>query len=359
MRVLHLVHQPRYSGAELLVSGLTEVHAAMGHVSLVASYSPSEQDFMEVIYRQKVIGVPWVCSDKFKKKFARIEFLAGVEREFRPDVVFAHSEIPALYARLAGLKHVISVLHSQTNFQSPLTFAAEAVLQFRSAGVVSVSEVARSNYATRFRRPPTKYIANGVDLGRFRFSSAARGRVRRELGISCSDRVVLQVGRLSRVKRQHLTLAAITPLIRADANLRLIFAGISEDPLYQGELVSEVARRGVARNVHFLGGRQDVADLLSAADLFVMPSEIEAQGIALVEALAAGLPIVGARIDGFAFARDMEGVNLLDPERLSNFQKAIAAGLNIGFHRFERPLPELDIHKTASAYLEFANRCID
>lgn len=356
MRVLHVVYTPRYSGAEMLVASLTEVHAKMGHVSQVVAMNPPEDDFKLVMNRQQLEGTDWLAPPTPMSRAARLRFLRATATLFQPDVTFAHSVIPAAYARMAGCKNVISVLHSASNYAAGYLRFFENFLQHRLAGVISVSEPARLDYSSNFSAPKTKFIPNGIELGCFTGRTKNRKLVRQNLGINSTDLLVVQVGRLDPVKQQHLSLEAMLPIIKDDPSVHLIIAGLIENERYFAALKSTCQRAGVECNVHFLGPRNDVPDLLGAADLFLMPSLREAQGIAMVEALASGLPVIGSRISGFKFAEGFEGVTLLAAENAGRFTSAIRAALAPP-RRYERDLCGFDIRDTAKAYIEFASEC--
>lgn len=356
MRILHVVYTPRYSGAEMLVASLTKVHAKMGHTSRVVAMNPPEEDFKLVMNRQQLDGTDWLAPPKPMSRSARVRFLRANARLFQPDVTFAHSVIPAAYVRMAGSKNVISVLHSASNYEAGRLRFFEHFLQHRLAGVISVSEPARLDYSSSFSAPKTKFIPNGIELGCFRDRTKNREYIRQNLGLNSTDLLVVQVGRLDPVKQQHLSLQAMLQIIKDDPAVHLIIAGLIENKDYFAALKSTSQRAGIERNVHFLGPRDDVPDLLGAADVFLMPSLREAQGIAMVEALASGLPVIASRIPGFEFAGGFEGVRLLAVKNLEIFTSAISAALTQR-RRYDRDLSGFDVRDTAKAYIEFANQC--
>lgn len=279
-------------------------------------------------------------------------------KETQPDVVFAHSVIPAAYARMAGSWPVITVLHSENDYPSGKIRLSEYILQYRSAGVISVSEISHKSYTNSFSQPKAIFIPNGIDVRSIQNALQNRLNLRVALGIHSDTLLLLQVGRISRIKRQHLTLTALESLVCKSPRYHLLFAGIVEDIEYQHELEDYVAKKELSNHVTFLGPRLDVADLLAAADVFVMPSSREAQGLALLEALASGLPVVASDISGFQFAREYSGVSLINPENINTFTAAIIEATPFSNYRLNRPANEFDIQTTATRYIEFAKECI-
>lgn len=359
MRILHVIHTPRYSGAEILVATLTKIHAQMGNTSSVVAINPSKDDFVSVIDDQRRNGIDWFLPVQPLKRLARSAFISRVNGDFSPDVIFAHSVIPAAYARLAGARGVITVLHDagEDDYDSHHFRLSEKLLQYRSAGVIAVSEVAMRNYTKKFPRPATRHIPNGVELGSLVRTTAQRDAIRRRLGCRGGERLVVQIGRFGLMKQQHLSFEALLPVIRKDRTVHLLFAGVEEDSSYLDNLRRRVQETGVSSNVHFLGPRNDVADLLSAADLYLMPSLREAHSVAMIEALAAGLPIIGSLIPSFKYATKYDGVHLLQVENIEMFRSSICSVLDRP-RRFDRNLKGLDIIDTAKSYIEFGNRCI-
>ena len=105
---------------------------------------------------------------------------------------------------------------------------------------------------------------------------------------------ILAAGRLAPVKGHADLLAALAPLLRGEKAL-LRIAG---DGPEQERLVALAAELGVSDTVEFLGFRSDLPELMRAADLFVLPSRMEGFGLAVVEAMAAGVPVVATHVGG-------------------------------------------------------------
>jgi glycosyltransferase involved in cell wall biosynthesis len=141
-----------------------------------------------------------------------------------------------------------------------------------------------------------RVIPNGIDFERMRPSTGdARQRLRGELGLG-DDLAVLVVARLHAEKGYDHLFEALPEIRRRTRQpFRLLIAG--EGPLraaYEGR----VRALGCGDVVRFLGFRKDIADLMIASDVFLLPSIAEAFGLALVEALYEGLPVVATRVGG-------------------------------------------------------------
>jgi glycosyltransferase involved in cell wall biosynthesis len=119
--------------------------------------------------------------------------------------------------------------------------------------------------------------------------------VRSALGLEPRHELVATVGSLTVQKAQHVLLDAFARVHAARPEARLVIAG--EGPLREG-LERQAAGLGITDVVHFAGAREDIADLMDAADLFVLSSVREGLPITLLEAMRAGRPAVVTRIGG-------------------------------------------------------------
>lgn len=134
-------------------------------------------------------------------------------------------------------------------------------------------------------------VRNAIDAEQFRFSRDTRTRVRRELGWE-GRLVVGHVGNFSWPKNHVFLVKVFRELrrLQPDALLALVGTGGENEP----SLHDEAAKPEWEGSIHLLGGRDDVAAVLQGMDVFVFPSHFEGFGIALLEALAAGLPAIAS-----------------------------------------------------------------
>lgn len=145
---------------------------------------------------------------------------------------------------------------------------------------------------TKFHAKKTVYIPGvGVDLSRFR-PVKLTGEKRRELGLGNDDFVMLNVGELSPRKNQAVAVEALALL---PDNVHLVICGQGPD---HEALVQLAESLGVANRLHLLGYRSDIAEIIAASDAFVFPSLQEGLPVAVMEAMACGLPVVASKIRG-------------------------------------------------------------
>jgi glycosyltransferase involved in cell wall biosynthesis len=131
-------------------------------------------------------------------------------------------------------------------------------------------------------------VPNSVELSRFRpVAPAERRQLREELGLQPSDRVLISVGKMNRGKGNDLLIRAMPRVLARAPRCQLWLLGVGPD---QDALQRLAGRCGVDRAVRFLGLRTDVERYLWAADLFVFASRFEGMPLAVLEAMACGLP---------------------------------------------------------------------
>lgn len=184
----------------------------------------------------------------------------------------------------------------------------------KTGTVVAVSEQVRAQLADAgIRRDATEVIHNGVDTSEFKPGPANRSA----LGLPENVPLALFVGEI-RTPRKNLD--TVLEALASVPSLHLAVVGDRDGSPYP----RMAERIGVSDRVRFMGFRQDVPDLMRAADLFVFPSRYEACSLVLLEAMASGLPIVTAQTAGGAeLVEDCFGRVLPDP----NDEQALARAL--------------------------------
>jgi glycosyltransferase involved in cell wall biosynthesis len=137
-------------------------------------------------------------------------------------------------------------------------------------------------------------ICNGVDVKRYQ-RAVDRVAIRRKLGLPEQAHLIAVVGTLKRQKGHSYLIEAASSLVSEYLELHILFIG---DGDLSEELQAQTRAAGLDQHIHFLGSRYDVPDLLAASDYFVLPSLWEGLPMALIEAMASGLPIVATDVSG-------------------------------------------------------------
>ena len=164
--------------------------------------------------------------------------------------------------------------------------------------MVAVSESNRRYCIDVQRIRPDKLLVidNGIDPADLPPPApAVIEQLRGELGLSSKDFVITMVGRLHPQKDHECLLRAVAALVGDLPAMRVLLVGAG--PL-KGKLAGRIAALGLGGRVRLLGERRDVAEILALSDLFVLPSRCEGMPNAVLEAMAAGLPVLATRVDG-------------------------------------------------------------
>jgi len=303
MRILHVDPERGWGGGEVQVVALLRELAARGHVSRLAAHP----------------GGP----------LARVA--AGVGIPVVPLRVRHHLDLPAALAlrRLVPGHDVVHFHTARAHALAPLCRRGGARLvvtrrmDYVPAGgpyarflynravdsVIAISEGVRDSLLRAgVRRERIRVVASGIEPAALAAPPGARDVLRREWGIAPDEVTVLAAGALERRKGHAVLLAAAVALAPRRLGLRYVLCG-------EGGEGAALARAAAPLDgaVRFAGFRDDMPACLAAADIAVLPSLQEGLGVAALEAMGAGLPVVASRVGGLAEVVADEETGLLVP----------------------------------------------
>ncbi len=227
--------------------------------------------------------------------------LARMLDERQIDVLHTHDHRTNLIAALAVRRRptkLVATLHQPLRrhwWLWHLEMLDELVVQ-RFDRVLPVAGMIRDELVAKHPRMAarTTAVLNGVDLSRFE-APQDRAAARAELGITPDQVLCLTIGRLSDDKGIDALLDSVPAVARQCSTVRWAIAG--RGPL-EASLKAQCTRLGLDDRVQFLGYREDVPRLFAAADILVVASTSEGCPIAILEAMAAGCPVVCTRVGG-------------------------------------------------------------
>jgi len=295
-------------------------------------------------------------------------------REERIDIVHAHlsdAEFLGFFASLLGCaKRFCITVHTPKllpeergrGLRNTVRGLLMRLLYRKANAVVAVSKdtaaLLRDQYAVD---PATlRIIANGVETRALAEHRPAFGR--EALGLAAGGHVLLCVGRLTLAKGHRYLLEAVRLLAPRIPGLRLLVAGDGE---LRDELRQMARTLDVTGQVVFMGSRTDIPDLLALSDIVVSASVFEGTSLALMEAMAAGKPIVATAIPGNLELLE-NGVNavLAPPADASMLAQAITRIIQekglaeaLGRHAREKAQSEFDIMAVIRKYIEVWGIC--
>ena len=318
MKIAYLTqsYPPMVSGAALIAERLAKEVAARGHKVLVVAASDREDGYLTIekdmtVLRLRSIYNPMRVGQRFLF-YPRNAILRSL-RKFQPDVTHTHDpfQIGILgleYARRTKIPVVLSI-HQLPWFVSSylpeiygIRYATETTLwtyarwllkQFNTliTPTQTIADVIRSKTGIK-----AETISYGVDLQTFhpRLSRDDEAATRSRLSLPPDVPIILHVGRLDTDKHvERIIRAAVKSLQETDAHLLIVGDGRQKPALI------ELCRaKGITQHCHFPGYisvQEGLPEIYRIASLFVTASEIETQGIVLLEAAASGLPIVAVR----------------------------------------------------------------
>lgn len=230
--------------------------------------------------------------------------LSNLIKKEKFDFIHCHEPVGGALARLAGKlnkKFVLYTVHGFHFFSGApikhwiLYYNFEYILSFFTDAIITIChedfERAQKLHAKR-----VYYIPGiGLDFSKFKISQREliRNNIREELGIKKDDFVLITVGEISIRKNQNVIIKAMNEL--QNKELKLIICGEGDQ---KEELIKLIEEFHLEENVIFAGFRKDIPNVLCAADIFIYPSLWEGLGIAGLEAMSSGLPIIGSNRRG-------------------------------------------------------------
>jgi len=296
LKIAHVDSEKGFSGGQVQVFLLMEGLERRGHHNMLFCPPGSRQERRAGELDLQVQPVA-MRNDLHLTAVGRLR--KGL-RAFGADIVHLHTGranwLGGLAAHLEGLpaittrrmdhpvdKHLVNRL-VYGRFVSRAVGIAPAITQHLLEGGVDASKV--------------RTIWSTVDPVKLR-PAQGRDETRSRFGVTPGTTVCLAAAQLTHRKGYDLALRAFAGLARESADVAFWIAG---DGPERDALESLTVELHLTERVSFLGARQDIPDLLSAADVFIMPSRSEGLGIAALEAMAAGLPVVASRVGGLAQA---------------------------------------------------------
>jgi glycosyltransferase involved in cell wall biosynthesis len=218
------------------------------------------------------------------------------------DIVHSHLFRADVYAAIAIAQlgehapPLVSTRHNDDRFfLNPFIGMLHYAVSARQEMIIAISDhIARFTVSRGVRDPSrVRRVYHGLEPSLIQARDREGKQIRQDLGLSVDDFVVGNVGRLAPQKGQRHLVMAMPLLLERVPRAHAIIAGGGDLEDYLRDLSLEV---GVADRVHVLGPRADIPALMHAMDVFAMPSIWEGFGLVLLEAMAAGRPIVASRV---------------------------------------------------------------
>lgn len=302
LRVLHVIDRMGMGGTEV---GILKVIRGLGSECFehrICTIRGYDEDFSRAQGFDGQMYVAGRLNSGFQLLLGR---LARIMREFRPDIVHSRNwgaieAMPA--ARISGVPVAIHSEHGyEVDMLAGLPNRRRILRRFAYAAadvIFTVTEELRTYHARQARLPVERIrvLPNGADMSRFAPGTGGRQKTRQQLGLNDESLVIGAVGRLVPIKDHTTLLKAAEILISHGKPVKVLLAGSGPELGKLEEFVAASSR--LSGRVVFAGAVPDIAPLLKAIDIFVLPSLSEGMSNTLLEAMASSLPVVATRVGG-------------------------------------------------------------
>ena len=302
VRVLHVLHSMNCGGAEALIMN---IYRSMDRSKIQFDFLVN--CFDEMFYEKEI--------EEMGGRIYRMKFLTQVSppvyehnlyRFFKrhPEIKIVHSHLETTtgiilkQANRAGVP--VRIAHSHNSRYTRTGPAAAIENAYKSycrkkivpnaTKLLSCSDLA-SEWLYGKDKDSAILIKNGIQAGRYAYDESVRSRVRKELGIDDNITVLGHVGRFNEQKNHSFLIDIFESYNKLNNESVLLLAG--EGALME-QIKEKVYKKGLERNVRFLGLRSDISEIMQAFDVFLLPSLFEGLPLVIVEAQAAGLPCFAA-----------------------------------------------------------------
>ena len=312
IRILHIITRMEEGGApRVLLDLLGGLDRDRFSQTLAAGRAPEGTELLPEARRlpieiREIAGLTRPIAPA--RDFSALVRLIGLIRKERFDIIHTHTSkagfLGRLAARVSGAKRVIYSPHGDIfsgyfpGYQTAVYSLAERAAAAWCDRIVTLTDAGAGEYLGRGIGVRRQFVTipNGVNANLLSSAADRRG-MRKEFGFGAEVFVIACVGRLVPIKGYDVLAAAAPRIIAGTGGRDVRFLVVGEGP-ERGALVSLTERLGVGDRFSFTGFRNDVARLLSGADLLVMPSRNEGLGMSILEAMALSLPVAASRVGG-------------------------------------------------------------
>ncbi len=309
IKIIYTIGSLGAGGAEKLVCDLAVgLDKEKFRVSIVALGSYSDKEFerkrVESL-RQSGVEVTIIPKKAHGNRFRSIIDLRKILKRDRPDIIHAHLFTGMFYAKMASLGMkipIVATYHNTSGFGiKDKIFASIFAKRFKR--IIAVSNGVKDFVQNYFKIPSSKIIViyNGIETQKFMIDKKNSSENNNVI-FACVGRLVEQKG--------YPTLIKALIYLKSQKNMNNFKFKIAGDGPLKKDLLQIVHDNSLENNVEFVGNITNVPEFLAEADIFVMPSLYEGFGIALIEGMASGKPVIVSNLDVFKEILDLKNMNL-------------------------------------------------
>ncbi len=268
------------------------------------------------------------------KNYKAYKQLLRLMKEHKFDIVHCNTPIGGILGRICSkqmnIKKVIYTVHGFHFYKGAPklnNIIYKNVEKYLAKLTTSIITITKEDYesALEFKKVNRElsvfYVPEvGINTNEIIGTKPNRNKLCQELGVNNESFLIISAGELNKNKNQKIIIEAISD-IEKNKDIHYIICGIG--PM-ENELRKLAFEKGIDKNIHFLGYRKDIVELMKSSDVFVMPSYREGLSRSMMEAMAAGLPCIASKIRGNVdLIENGQGGYLCDSNDVDSFSKAI------------------------------------
>ena len=303
INVLFIIIQPKMGGAERLVYNL--IHGFDRRI-----FNPSLAYFNEGcdLNEFQNLDIPIYHIPKTKRfDFSTMRQIARIIEKQKIDIVNAHHFMPMIYSfygtKMLNKVRLVYTEHSKWELEN-INFYWKFIARILLSNVdlsIGVSKNIANTISDKFKlnAAKTSAIYNGVSVSKS--TENKRESLKKELNIKEGCKIVGIVANFRKIKNHIFLLKAFNEVLKVCQNVKLLLIGqgFEGDQMNsESEIRKYIIEQKLSKNVLFLGYRSDVLDLLNVFDIFCLTSFKEGLPISLIEAMSAGIPVIGTNVEG-------------------------------------------------------------
>lgn len=299
MKILYLITGLGGGGAEKVVADLADQMFQRGYQVKIAYLKG------EVVVRpeNREIELVYLGLESVKNSKSVYKKYKELLQKFQPDVVHAHMVHANIFARISRIffpvPKLICTAHSNNEGGKGRMFAYR-LTHHLSDLTTNVSQSASRSFEALGAVPKNGIttVYNGINLNRFHSPEQTDHEMRLSLGLLDSDVMLLAVGRLHEAKDYPNLFNAIEILLKNNVEYKHLHLFVVGDGDLKLELEQLIIDKELKNQVHLLGRRNDIPQLMSAADIFILSSSFEGFGLVVAEAMACETYVVATDCGG-------------------------------------------------------------
>ena len=245
-------------------------------------------------------GKVYSVSSYYRHPIKYIKEIKKIINENNYDIVHCNMSsavmlFPLIAAKLAKTKIIIAHAHNNSSDKGIFKSIIHNINRHfipKFANYYFACSLSAGNWffgKKKIKQKKVDIIKNPVDIDRFKFSADIRKKIRKELNINDDTLVIGHVGRFAKIKNHEFLIDVFNSFLDINKNSKLLLIGTGK---LQDNIRKKVNFLNLLDKVVFLNNKNNVNEIMQAMDVFVFPSKFEGLGIVLVEAQAAGLPVL-------------------------------------------------------------------